>query len=86
MDSAEFIPYWRENVCDTKGVWCSLYRGDRTTAVVSNLTNGRKTATLAVGPAFASAKDLISGRAHEVKDGRLVLAVEPFTPYVLALE
>ena len=85
MDSAEFVPYWRKNICDTKGIWCSVYRGSKTTAVVSNLTNAKKRATLSVGD-FAVAHDLLTGDRHAVSGGRLVLDMEPFTPTILAFE
>jgi len=87
MDSAEFLPYWRRNISDTKGVWCSQYRGQRQlTAVVANLSNGDKTATLDFGGTDGTARDLLTGKTYEVKGGRMVIATKPFVPYILAVE
>jgi len=87
LDSAKFVPYWRENVSETKGVWCSRYLGGgMDTAVVSNLTSSRKRATLNVGAGYVRARDLLGGEAHDVRDGRLVFDVERFRPYIFALE
>ena len=86
MDAAEFVPYWRKNVSDAKGVCCSLYRGDRLTAVASNLTVTPQSATLAVGDDVTRARDLLSGEVYAVKEGRLTLTLKPFVPYILALE
>lgn len=87
LDSAEFIPYWRENVSRTKGVWCSRYVGEgRETAVVSNLTSSRKRAVLEFGVGFLRAHDLIGGETYEIKDGRLEFDAESFRPYIFALE
>lgn len=86
MDAAEFVPYWRRNICDVKGVYCSLYCGEKKTAVVSNLTNAPRTATLDVGVGVASARDLLTGEVVPVRNGRLALFAKPFTPYILALE
>ena len=87
LDSAEFVPYWRENVCDTKGVWCSRYRRDgELTAVVSNLTRAPKRVTLSVGGDRKVAHDLIGGASYPVSGGRLTFEAAPFTPYVLAFD
>ena len=86
LDSAEFVPYWRKNICDTKGVWCSAYRGDgELTLVVSNLTKGEKNAQLDVGARCASATDLLSGETFPVRDGKVQLKARPFRPYILAV-
>lgn len=86
MDGAEFVPYWRTDVSDTKGVYCSFYRGEKTTAVVSNLTGSDKRATVKVGKGFATARDLVSGATFPVADGALSFEVKRFTPYIFALE
>ena len=87
LDSAEFIPYWRENVSRAKGVWCSRYVGEgRETAVVSNLTSSRKRTVLEFGVRYLRAHDLIGGETYEIKDGRLEFDAESFRPYIFALE
>ena len=87
LDSAEFVPYWRENVSDTKGVWCSRYiGGGDLTAVVSNLANEPRRATLSVGGDFSVARDLVGGGKYPVRDGKLTMDVAPFTPYILAFD
>ena len=88
LDSAEFIPYWRRSVCDTKGVYASVYcDGSRTTAAVSNLTSRRQRATLDFGQSGAtSARDLLSGESFAVVGGKVVGEFAPFRPYLLAVE
>ena len=87
LDAAEFVPYWRKNVSNTKGVWCSRYVGDgRETAVVSNLTSSRKRAVLEFGGGFAKARDLIGGGTYEIKGGRMEFDADSFRPYIFALE
>jgi len=87
LDSAEFVPYWRENVCETKGVYCSLYRnGKELSAVVSNLSKSPKRAELLLGKDKKLARDLLSGKEFPVRDGKLVLYAEPYVPHILSVE
>lgn len=88
LDSAEFVPYWRKNVSDTKDVWCSMYRGKKgeLTAVVSNLSKKPKKAVISVGGDFSKAKNLLTGEALPVANGKLALEFKPFTPYLFGFE
>ena len=88
LDSARFVPYWRENVSGTKGVWCSRYLGEdgTATAVVSNLTSARRKAVLSLGDGYVRARDLLGGGEHEILGGRLEFDAESFRPYIFALE
>jgi hypothetical protein len=88
LDSAEFVPYWRKNVSDTKDVWCSMYRGKKgeLTAVVSNLSKKLKRATLNVGGTYKTAKNLLTAETYPVSDGKLTVEFKSFTPYIFAFE
>lgn len=87
MDSAEFVPYWRKDVSDTKGVYASVYRdAARTTAAVSNLTSKPRRATLDFGAGVMSARDLLTGECLTVADGKVIGTFEPFRPYLIAVE
>ena len=86
MDDAKFVPYWRENLSHTDGVKCSLYRGKKTTAVVTNLSRERKEARLDVPEGTTAVRELLSGRSYPVADGAVTLSAEPFTLYILAFD
>lgn len=87
LDAAEFVPYWREKICDTPAVYASKYRdGKRTTIIVSNLSKTRRTATVAVPAGAQEAVDLLTGERFTVSDGKVEFPAEPFTPYVFAIE
>ena len=88
LDSARFVPYWRENVSGTKGVWCSRYLGEdgTATAVVANLTSARRKAVLSLGDRYVRARDLLGGGEYEIRGGRLEFDAESFRPYIFAFE
>ena len=86
MDDAKFVPYWRENLSRTDGVKCSLYRGKKTTAVVTNLSRGKKEAKLIVPEGTTAVRELLSGRTYPVVDGAVTLPAEPFALYILAFD
>jgi hypothetical protein len=87
LDSAEFVPYWRDKICETPGVYASAYRdGKQTTIVASNLSKTRRTATVAVPAGVQAAVDLLTGERFAVSGGKLEFSAEPFTPYVFAIE
>ena len=87
LDSAEFVPYWRNGVCAVPGVCVSLYRdGRRTTAVASNLTNARKTAAMAVPAGVKRVRDLLSGEAFAASGGKVEFPAEPFRVRIRTLD
>jgi hypothetical protein len=87
LDSAKFLPYWRDNVSNVKSVYCSRYcRDGELTAVVSNLSKQPKRATVKVGGNWKTARDLIGGGTYPVVGGSVEFDVKPFTPYILAFE
>ena len=87
LDSAEFVPYWREKICDTPGVYASAYRdGKQTTIVASNLSKTRRTAEVAVPAGAKVAVNLLTGERFAVSCGKLEFPAEPFTPCLFAIE
>lgn len=87
LDAAEFVPYWRERICDMPAVYASKYRdGRRTTIIVSNLSKTRRTAAVSVPAGAKEALNLLTGERFAVFGGKLEFPAEPFTPYVFAIE
>ena len=85
LDSAEFVPYWRERICDAPGVYASAYRdGRRATIVVSNLSRTRRTAAVAVPAGSTGAVDLLTGERFPASGGKVEFPTEPFRPRILA--
>ena len=87
LDAAEFVPYWRERICETPGVYASAYRdGKQTTIVASNLSKTRRTAEVAVPAGAKEAVNLLTGERFAVSGGKLGFPAEPFTPCLFAIE
>jgi len=87
LDSAEFVPYWRERICDVPGVYASSYRdGKQTTIVASNLSKTRRTAVLSVSSGVNGLVDLMTGERFPVADGKATFPAEPFTLRIFAAD
>ena len=87
LDSAEFVPYWRERICDVPGVYASSYRdGKQTTIVASNLSKKRRIAVLSVPSGVNGLVDLMTGERFMVSDGKATFPAEPFTLRILAAD
>ena len=87
LDSAEFVPYWRERLCDVPGVYASSYRdGHRTTVVASNLSSADKTVPLPVPPGVRQVRDLLSGETFAPVGGKVEFVARPFRPRILAMD
>ena len=87
LDSAEFVPYWREKICETPGVYASAYRdGRKTTIVASNLSKTRRTAVVSVPDGAKEATDLLTGERFAVSGGKVSFSAAPFAPRILAVD
>lgn len=87
LDSAEFVPYWREKICETPGVYASVYRdGRRATIVASNLSNARRMAVVSVHDGAMEAVDLLTGERIAVSGGKVSFSTAPFAPRILAVD
>ena len=87
LDSAEFVPYWRERLSDIPGVCASAYRdGRRTTVVASNLSGVRKTASLPVPSGVKQVRDLLTGETFAPVGGKVEFLLEPFRVRIVAMD
>ena len=87
LDAAEFVPYWRDKICETPAVYASVYRdGKKTTIVASNLSKTRRTAVVSVPGGAKEAVDLLSGECFAVSGGKVSFPAAPFAPRILAVD
>lgn len=86
MDDAAFVPYWRETLSRTEGVKCSLYRGRKTTAIVSNLSTKPRAAVIDLPKGCSSATEMLSGEKLRVEEGCIRFDAIPFKTCIIAFD
>ena len=83
VESAAWLPYWQNDLCETEGAYLSVYQGRKRLGVLSNLTLEPMEVTIRTDR--PQAINALTGEIYEAKDGRVRFTAESYLPYFLAL-